>query len=375
MPRIAINPDILAWALRDSGRTLDDVEIATNRPREEIERWFARSSEPYLGDLRKVGALLGRSPYFFALPKPPKSRTYAGRFRTAIDAQVGPDERALEIDALRWAQRHQDLCKSLLTADDFNVPFSTEGEAADVAERARTWLAWDTSIQVRATSKTASFRALRAAIEQRQIVVTLTSAHTSRFCGFSLPDSLLPLIYVNKDYDLASVRSFTLLHELAHVLRSQRRVCYGGDVGAERWCNQFATAFLMPAEEVATYFRNRRLAFSSNADTEPVRLVANRYKTSWHSAAIRLEELHLAPSGIADYVKQNRPEPKDTGFNPEGGKRTPALRVDEYGGTLLRIVSAGLDSGKYHSLDARRLLRVNGPQLDEIRRIAESESG
>ena len=138
MARIAINPDVLTWALRDSGRTADDLEGATKRPRQEVESWIAGSSSPNLGDLRRIGALLGRSPYFFALPQPPVGRTYSGRFRTAIGDHVGPDERAFEIEALRWAQRQQDLAKLLFSSDGMKVPFEIDREAAAVASDAQT---------------------------------------------------------------------------------------------------------------------------------------------------------------------------------------------------------------------------------------------
>lgn len=372
--RIAINPDVLTWALLDSERTVADLEGATSRPRQVIDQWIAGTSKPHLGDLRKIAALLGRSPHFFALPEPPEGRTYSGRFRTAIAGNVDPYERAIEIAALRWAQRQQDLGKSLLSADDFSKPFATDREAEAVASDARTWLQWETKTQVDAASKSGAFKKLRVAVEHQQIIVTLRSAATTRFCGFSLPDSLLPVIYINKDYELGSVRSFTLMHELGHILHAQRRVCYGGDAGVERWCNQFAAAFLMPAGDVTQYFKKVNLEFSSPSDTDPVRRVANRFKTSWLAAAIRLEELQLAPDGIADFVRTGKPEPKEKGYNPQGGRKTPELRVDEFGSTYVRIISAALDSGKIPDLDARRILRVDGrEELSETRAIAESE--
>ena len=110
---------------------------------------------------------------------------------------------------MRWAQRQQDLAKLLFSSDGMKVPFEIDREAAAVASDAQTWLRWDTKTQFAATSKSASFKQLRSAVEQRQIIVSLASAGTERFCGFSLPDPLLPLIYINKDYELGSVRSFT----------------------------------------------------------------------------------------------------------------------------------------------------------------------
>lgn len=375
MARVAINPAVLEWALRDSGRTADDLKTITKRSSQEVQEWISGKRAPHLGDLKAIGSLLGRSPFFFSLPNPPTGRTYSGQFRTAIGSEIGTDERAVEIAALRWGQRLQRLATQFVSVDEFKIPFSADREASLVAQDARLWLHWDSRAQFTATSKSASFKRLRAAVEEQQIVVTIASAGTSRFCGFSLPDRSLPTIYINKDYDLASVRSYTLMHELAHIIRSQRRVCYGGDVGAERWCNQFAAAFLMPPGEVRTYFTKSNLSFTSLSDTDPVRRVANRFKTSWLATAIRLEELNLAPLGIADFVRNTRPEPKEGGFNPEGGRRTPEIRVDTFGLTFVRTISTAIDTGQLSSLDARRILSVDGPQLAETRAIADSSNG
>jgi Zn-dependent peptidase ImmA (M78 family) len=362
MARTEINPQVLQWALNDSARTVADLQAATLRPQSEVVAWLSGRSHPHMGDLRKMASLLGRSPYFFALPAPPQGKTYAAKFRSAMKKTVGPEERAIELSALRWAQRRQALARRLIGDSTEYSPFQPGDDPRDAAAAARNWLDWDTSFQVKASSKTSAFRALRAAVEDRGILVVHRSGGTDQFCGFSLPDDSTPLIYVNKDYELASVRSYTLLHELAHVLLGQRRVCYGGDKGVERWCNRFAAEFLMPIEHLVAYLDKQKIKFESATDTDPVRRVANRYKTSWLAAAIRLEELGRAPSGLADHVRNSRPETADDGFLP-GGRSTPVIRLDENGATLTRAIAQALDEGNYSELDARRLFDVDGKQL------------
>lgn len=363
----------------ESARSVSDLESATQKPRDEVEKWLSGAVSPHLGELRRLGKLLGRSPFFFMLPEPPSSTPTAVEFRRALRKDINEDERAVELQALRWGRRTQSVARDLLNSADLlgnattwaeDIELDDQASPARAAEQVRVWLAWDTATQVNATSKSAAFKSLRAAVEERGVLVALRSAGTSRFCGFSLPDPVAPLIYVNKDYELGSVRSFTLMHELGHVLRGNRRVCYGGDKGVEQWCNRFAAAFLMPRQHLLRYWTSQSLSITSPQDTDAVRRVANRYKTSWHASAVRLEQLGLAPSGTGDYVKKNRPESPEGGFAPGGGRTVPTIRLDEYGYAFARLVADAAEQGTLASLDARRLLNVNGPELAEVAALA-----
>lgn len=363
MVHVAINPEVLVWALHDTERSAEDLQDATGRSLKVVEQWLEGVAEPHFRDLRAIAKLLDRSPFFFALPAPPESSELTPRFRRALSKNLSVDEKAVELSALRWGQRIQATARRLSADDEPFTGPDLPADATAAAEAVRAWLRWDVRQQVTATSKTAAFKALRLSVEDQGVLVALRSADTERFCGYSLADDVVPLIYINKDFDLSSVRSFTLLHELGHILRGSRKVCYGGDTGEEKWCNNFAAAFLLPEAHLRLYFEKQRLAFASAIDTEPVRLVAQRYKCSWHAAAVRLEELKLAPRGVAEHVKRTRPEPPEGGFRPGGGRKTPEIRVDEFGYALTRLVGAAVDDGSIPSLDARRLLNVDGRQL------------
>lgn len=372
MAKIDVNPDVLAWALKDAARTVEDVASVTGRQTTVVESWLAGQDSPNSGDLRKFAALLGRSPYFFVLPEVPELTPYSAQFRRMLLAETSSADRAQEIAALRWGQRIQQSAFMLAKgAGEGALELPEVPEDPSVAATLiRGWLDWDTVDQVSATSKAAAFKALRAAVEDAGVIVTMRAAGTRAFSGYTLPSIERPLIFINRDFDLGSVRSFTLMHEIGHVLRGDRRICFGTDQGIEYWCNRFSASFLMPEDHVRAYIEKKKLQFGSSRDTEPVRLVANRYKVSWLAAAIRLEEFGLAPTGLADWVRTSRPEPKEGGFSRGELRRRPQIRLEEFGSTFSRMLGDAVESGRVARLDAGKRLGVNAGELAEVFSVA-----
>lgn len=365
MAKQPINPEILAWSIETSGLDVPTVAASTKRSVSAVESWLAGEA-PNRGDVERLARLFGRSKYFFNLPTPPQVTEPLASFRYLSE---DPGEHGVELAEIRWARSIQHQMEILLRDEGVEKPpdYSREDSAEAAAAKARGWLNWTTTDQRTATSKTAMFKSLRRAVENREIAVTLRSAGESSFAGFSLPSQIAPLIYLNKDYELGSLRSFTLLHELAHVTRRDAEFCDEGRFWSETWCNRFASAFLLPATDVRTYFDRAKLAFVTSSDVEPVRRVANYFRVSWAAAAVRLERLGLAPAGLATLVISTRPEPPGDGFSPSGGLRTYQLRLEEFGRHYTGTMLAAASDERLHSADLKRRLSVREDQLPALR--------
>ena len=89
-----------------------------------------------------------------------------------------------------------------------------------------------------------AFAKRREAIEQQGIL------DLNEFRGFALSNEYAPLIFINsKDTDAA--RSFTLLHELAHIAIGKSGLSndlYEHQV--EQWCNKVAAEVLIPKDSL-----------------------------------------------------------------------------------------------------------------------------
>lgn len=370
MARLPINAAVLAWALEDAGLTKQQAAQHTGRSIAEVDEWLSGSRGPYKGDLEALARRVGRSLQFFFLPAPPEQSLNVLRFRGAIDGESANP--AAELRAVRQATSIQKIASwsaSLAEAAPVVLPDPAGKSATTFAQEVREFLNWSVAEQVRATSKSAAYKALRSAVESLGVVVLYLDAGDNNCRGFSLPDELAPVIAINSSYPLASLKSFTLLHEFAHLARGSAAVCHDPNTDDERWCDEFASAFLMPAGHLREYFESKGWSsVSVQQITERVRLTSNRYKASWQAVALRLKQLGFAPQELVDEVFANSGE-MSSGFNPNGGRTRSQIRLDEFGVTFTRAVISLRNQNKLSEFDARRQLDVTGPDFAELKSL------
>ncbi|WP_284763574.1 XRE family transcriptional regulator [Arthrobacter sp. efr-133-R2A-63] len=378
MAKLGVNPSVLRWALDDAGVSPEHLALACRRPQSTVDSWLSGEDKPHGSDLEAIAKATGRSTYFFALPAPPSIATRADErveFRAPMGEAVGaasatPQERK----EIRLALKRQALADRLarrLEHEPVQLP-TIARSAEDAARTAATWLGWSVSQQTRSgASKGGVFNELRRAVEDRGILTTFKAIGEDSCRGFSLRGEFAPSIFVNASTLWPAARTFTLLHELAHLLRHENSACHGleaGDLtGIERWCNRFAAEFLMPADHLLAYidaYHSRKRWFPAT-DTEPIRLIANRYKTSWFAVAIRLKDMGLADQSLVDAVKNNRLEPAGSGWSNEPQTR-PLIRNREYGSSFTRLVAEGLERSLLTEFDGRQLFSVNGDELRQL---------
>lgn len=364
-----VKPAVLAWAMEDSEVTVEVLAAKVGKDSGLVDEWLSGSKMPYKGDLEKIAKLLGRSTQFFFLPAPPQPSATTARFRAAISgASRDPGE---ELRSLRAAKAAQRLARWWAEEVSQSVQFPImEKDPARYAAEVRELLGWSPRLQVNASSKSAVFRALRAHIEQLGVVVLLRPMGEENCRGFSFPDDRAPLIAINSKYKLPTLRTYTLLHEFAHLARGHASVCHDEDTKEERWCDKFAAAFLIPEGHLRKYFESKGWSRVSLATFDRVRLISNRYKASWQSVALRLRDLGLTSQDVVDAVFANSNEDDGGGFNANGGRTTPVVRFDEYGTTFTRAVLGLREAAQITEFDARRQLNVNRDQLESLSSLA-----
>lgn len=330
-----------------------------------VDAWLM-GDEPSLGDVRKVAKLLGRSMQFFLLPEPPQSSPSTAQFRSSLHTDTSRPER--EEVGLRSARRAQKLAiwagelqhPNLISASNNETPSS-------YAQRLKDHIRWTNSDQQGATSKSAVFRNLRAKLESLGLIVLMQPAGDDGYRGFSL-EGAPPVVFINKDYRGAALRTFTLLHEVAHLGAGTGGVsCYYEDSSAERWCNQVATEFLLPQLPFVAYVRGKGVTRVTEQELDIVRLASNYFKASWLAIAIRLAEVGMASNALPDYVRANYDLERDPSTPITGVDRsTPIIRREEFGQTYLGVLRQAVQSDKLSEVEAGKLVRADASQLTAI---------
>ncbi|MEW2477517.1 XRE family transcriptional regulator [Micromonospora gifhornensis] len=374
--KMSINPTMLAWAMQQAGVSEEQLANDLHVTTELVAEWLSGDTQPATGQLRAIAKELHRPTSLFFLPRPPVATVAPTAFRSPIGSA---GERTLsrnELDEIRKASRRQKVVswaqQQLGVSHRVELPaYSPNME--EVARAARKWLSWRLDEQIRATSKTAVTKMLRAALEDHGFLVLQLSMGDDHCRGFSIAHQSVPLIAYNTKGQVAAARSFTILHELGHLLKNEQAVCEKPNDATEKWCDEFAAAFLMPPRHLETYVRlriGRGRARIEDDDLDAVRLISNRFKASYQCVALRLIKLGWANWKLYELVRKPGAE-VDQGFSREP-QTTPVVRLREYGSTYARAVLAARQRGLLSETDTRKYLDVNGEQLRTLERRLEN---
>ncbi|MEU4980841.1 ImmA/IrrE family metallo-endopeptidase [Streptomyces sp. NPDC021969] len=372
-----INTDVLDWAVRESGLTEREIAASSKIPEERLHAILNEHEQPMTGEFKALAKALARPTAFFFLPAPPKREASLTSFRYPPGRKGDQSLHFAERSALRSALRWQKIAawiRQEASVDSANIPRIGEtGSPTTVASALSSWLQWNVSLQKKATSPSYVFKLLRERVEDHGVAVMQFSLGSEACRGFSLPHSNSPMIAINSAYN-PSARIFTLLHELTHLLRGDSALCGDPrDDGVERFCENTAAIFLVPAGDLNEYV-NKWLKTAYVDDVDQVRRVANYYKISLRAAAIRLKQVGRASAALYDQVNRIG-EFGGAGFNPNVERQTtPVIRTRELGHELPRLLFAARDRGSLSEVEVRRHLDVDGNQLSEIReRVTHSQ--
>jgi Zn-dependent peptidase ImmA (M78 family) len=158
----------------------------------------------------------------------------------------------------------------------------------------------DSGVQLKWRDEREAFRAWRAAVERRNVLVFQLHMPIEDARGFSLSDGG-PFAIAVSSSDVVHARIFTLFHEYAHLLLRSPGVCNpktqigtsSSKIPVERWCNQFAAALLVP-EETLRDLLQRKFAddFQRNL-WEAIRVSSRAFRVSEQVALWRFFDLAL----------------------------------------------------------------------------------
>ena len=195
---------------------------------------------------------------------------------------------------------------------------------------------------------------------------------------------------VINDQDARTARSFTLVHELAHIWLDESGVSgepspdtpQSHEDRIERFCNDVAGAFLLPASALHT--RPAGLdAEDKESAAAAISALADDWSVSEPMAAYRLSrtgwiETEIYRELMADYAvrwQHQRQRQREQNRNSESGPSAHVIKRSKLGNSLLDVVRRTLRENVLTHTKAAKLLGVKPGSVEPLLRGYEQNQG
>jgi Zn-dependent peptidase ImmA (M78 family) len=182
-------------------------------------------------------------------------------------------------------------------------------------------------------------------LEEKNVFVFMTSKFKdwsyidkALLRGLAIYYSRLPIIIIN-DSDSKKAQSFTLFHEMGHLLKHETAIdgwsSYQKQI--EKWCDDFSGNILMPRQDF-------RFSRSEIADLEDVKNIAKNFKISPYACLVRLKQLSIISQAIyksfeTELVEEYKALQKQLQANEGGPARNRSRELlNQYGRIYTKIL-------------------------------------
>lgn len=265
----SINPEILVWARKTSGVSLEDAEGKFGQ--EKLHTWENGTDYPTYSQLVSICEFYRKPIAICFFPEPPQMKNITTSFRTIPSSIMGSLLNRQLIKLLDEARAMQINLYEL--NDGINLHFqvfnqqilgNTIAQTADALRRI-----FEVNEIKPKTIKTSSehFEYWRSKFADIGIYVFKSAFKEADTSGFCIYDEIFPVIYVNNSFSFTR-QLFTLFHELYHLISKTSGIdaiddkyyfshIAATDLTIEKNCNAFAGSFLVPEADFSRFLHSR----------------------------------------------------------------------------------------------------------------------
>jgi Zn-dependent peptidase ImmA (M78 family) len=371
---VPITPSVLDWAIREAGVPEMEIAASVGVSLDELLLWRKGTGMPALTQFHKLASKLKRPEAFFFLARHPKVDHPDVRFRhppNAARTAMNESERWHLREAARL-QRAIAWMVGELQDQPPKLPqmaLTTDTEVAGA--EARQLLGVRVGDQLKWKGASAASAHWRTAFEGIGVLVFFLQLGKDASRGFSVWNESAPLIAANTWWNVEA-RIFTMFHEFGHLLTRTDSVCsqFGrprlsiNTDAAERWCEAFAAAALLPWDAVERVMRDD-LGATKVTSMAALSLIARKFKASLRATAIRLINRSAASWDLYESIP-----PASDGKRPGGGggegRRRAQIRRDQYGDRPHGVLVRGLGRELVTRTDVLGLLDIPDDDLSVL---------
>lgn len=390
MPKV--NPEIMVWARETAGlsqkeaaRKLGFKNSSRSTAAEKLASIERGEKEPTRPQLVKMAGQYRRPLLTFYLSKPPRKSDRGVDFRTLPEGAHSPEEALLDA-LIREIRARQSMLRVIMEDEDEAAPLPFVGShrmedgRAAILESLQGLLGLDTTTYRAQRDASAAFDLLRRRAEDAGIFVLLkgnlgnykTALDTTVFRGFAIADEVAPFIVIN-DQDAKSAWSFTLLHEIVHLLLGHTGISgSNAENEVEQFCNDVAGEFLLPARDLEQLALNRSVQIGNI--TERISALASEFKVSRAMIAYKAYRSDLIAWEIYNQLKvsyreewlQNREKNREHTRQNETVLNYYRVRRHRLGSRIIGMVQRMMASDALSTSKAAQILGVKPRQVQPL---------
>ena len=365
-----LNPDVLAWAIGESGYTHSEIAEHLKIEDSVVSRWSRGEAQPSQGQFTKLTKKIKRPKFVFFLDEIPEELSLSGYHRMSGPSGTSVSLNPYERFAVRRARYLQVLLSDLVSASEnprVEMPDLEDLDVAAAGDELRGWLnRYRDADGTGSNGPGMEFASWRETVQRAGIFVFVLQVREpeglrTNLRGFALPDEFAPVISIITK-DVPRARTFTLFHEIAHLGRKSSVSCHvpsPGTENLEQWCDRVANHALLDRSLL------EELIGHGVADIDDVKRVSSRFKVSMRAAALALQDFSTSNAGLYGQVHATLPW-RDIRRDSDGGGGTPRpeIRINELGALAVSTVIGAVNQRRIGEVQARRLLRLDGPDLE-----------
>jgi len=386
-----VRPEIAAWARETAGLSLETAAtklgireargVSPIQRLEAFEQGKAAITRPMLV---KMAKLYHRPLLAFYLAAPPARGDRGQDFRNLPERHTAAEP--LVDVVVRDVRARQSMVRSVIEDEEEAQPLAFVGSLSvdqgigpalsGITQALRLDLA---EFRAQGTAEGA-FALLRDRVESLGVFVLLignlgshhSAIDASVFRGIALADPIAPFLVIN-DQDAKSAWSFTLLHELTHLWLGSTGISGTfADVQVERFCNDVASNFLLPSNEL------QAVGVAEATSVEDAAALITNFATerllSRSMVAYRLFRAGLIADGnwrtlkdrFRDEWLQGRAAHRARARENEGGPNYYVVRRHRLGSALLHFVARSMGEGALTPTKAGKVLGVKPRNLGPL---------
>lgn len=364
MARAPIDPQTLTWAREISHVTIEELATAVGVKPPRIDEFESGETLPTFRQLTLLATKLDRPlGFFFAAPPAaadvPTTADFRGRAHATLPADLAKE--------MRRAEQHRDAMLDLGGRPPRGIKSGSIGwkNLAKRASQLREEFGLTDVFVPPESANSQVFNFWRGLLEHSGVLVfQTTKISLDTFRGLSVHHDELPIVMVNGG-DSPAGRTFTLFHEIAHLVNRTSGLCaLRESVDEEAIANNFAANFLMPETAVRANLR-----FQDNPPVAAEHL-ARHFKVSNLAAAVRLRRLDLIDDEDLDEVRAASEETWERAreaLKQKDGFVPPwRLRYRDLGPTYIGTVARALEDRRVDMMDATYLLNARLPMVEQM---------